>query len=481
MLFNSLEFGIFFSTVFVLYFSIPKKYRWVLVLFSSYFFYMSWKAEYAVLIAGSTLVAYVTALGMAGEKRRAVRRALLSVSILFNLGVLFFFKYANFFSESVQSLLQSVNVFTALPELEVLLPVGISFYTFQTLAYSIDVYRGEREPERHLGHLALYVSFFPQLVAGPIERAGHLLPQLKALGGFDYDRVVSGLRLMLWGLFKKMFIADRLGVYVDQVFAEPGRHTGLTVAVALYFFAFQIYCDFSGYTDIARGAGRVFGIDLFENFRNPYFAKGIRDFWRRWHITLSLWFRDYVYIPLGGSRHGSGHHAFNLLVVFVVCGLWHGASWTFVVWGIYHGTFIIFETWAGGFLEAVARGLGLARLPRVRSAIAIILTFHVTCLGWLLFRAASFDDVGVLLSNLTVLGDGRLVIDGGLLAHQMVIAVASIGLVVVIDALKESGVGLERLTVTPIWVRWPAYFAAVFAILMMPGGEGVKAFIYFQF
>jgi alginate O-acetyltransferase complex protein AlgI len=481
MLFNSLEFGIFFSTVFVLYFSLPSKYRWVFLLFSSYFFYMSWKAEYAVLIAGSTLVAYVTALGMAKEKNRAVRRALLSVSILFNIGVLIFFKYANFFSSSVQSLLQSVNVFTALPELEVLLPVGISFYTFQTLAYSIDVYRGEREPERHLGHLALYVSFFPQLVAGPIERASHLLPQLKVLGGFDYDRVVSGLRLMLWGLFKKMFIADRLGVYVDQVFAEPGRHTGMTVAVALYFFAFQIYCDFSGYTDIARGAGRVFGINLLENFRNPYFAKGIKDFWRRWHITLSLWFRDYVYIPLGGSRQGTGHHAFNLLVVFVVCGLWHGASWTFVAWGIYHGTFIIFETWAVGFLEAVSRGFGLASLPRVRSAIAIIVTFHVTCLGWLLFRAASFDDVGVLLRNLTVLGNGRLVIDGGLLAHQMVIAVASIGLVVVVDALKESGMRLERLALSPIWVRWPAYFAAIFVILLMPGGEGVKAFIYFQF
>ena len=204
MLFNSPEFGIFFTVIFVLYFSIPNKYRWALLLLFSYFFYMSWKAEYAVLIAGSSLVAYVTALAMAGEKSRTIRRALLSVSIFFNLGVLFFFKYANFFSESVQSLLRSVNVFAALPELEVLLPVGISFYTFQTLAYSIDAYRGEREPERHLGHLALYVSFFPQLVAGPIERAGHLLPQLKALGGFDYDRVVSGLRLMLWGLLVKL-------------------------------------------------------------------------------------------------------------------------------------------------------------------------------------------------------------------------------------------------------------------------------------
>ena len=302
MLFNSLQFLAFFPVVVAVYFAMPKRLRWAFLLAASYYFYMCWKPEYVLLIWASTAVDYIAGLQMSKAINKSSRRAWLALSLSTNLGILFSFKYWNFFSENVRDLLGRMDVTAGIPEFDLLLPVGISFYTFQTLSYSVDVYRGRLEPERHLGRFALYVAFFPQLVAGPIERASRLLPQFWQDIDFDYDRMGSGLRQMTWGMFKKVVVADRLAIYVDSVYSDPSAHQGLPVVAATYFFAFQIYCDFSGYSDIAIGAARVLGFDLMENFKRPYFARSVSDFWRRWHISLSTWFRDYVYIPLGGSR-----------------------------------------------------------------------------------------------------------------------------------------------------------------------------------
>ncbi|MCB0064655.1 MAG: MBOAT family protein, partial [Caldilineaceae bacterium] len=340
MLFNSLQFIIFFPAVVTIYFLLPHRYRWLLLLAASYYFYAAWQIEYTLLIFISTAVDYAMAHLMAQSEKLWHRRAYLGVSLLVNLGLLFGFKYFNFFNESVRATLNLFNIFYNVPAFQVLLPVGISFYTFQTLSYTIDVYRGKLAPERHFGRFALYVAFFPQLVAGPIERATHLLPQFHQPMTFNQTRIASGLRLLLWGMFKKVVIADRLALYVNQVYDHPGDHGALTLLIASYFFAFQIYCDFSGYSDIAIGAARVMGFDLMENFRQPYMARSIAGFWRRWHISLSTWFRDYLYIPLGGNRVARWRWYSNLFLVFLVSGLWHGAAWHFVIWGALHGLLV---------------------------------------------------------------------------------------------------------------------------------------------
>ena len=336
MLFHSFAYFTFFPCVVALYFAIPPRHRWALLLAASYYFYAAWKPEYLLLIVASTLVDYLVGLGLGRHREPRVRRWLLAASLILNLGLLGVFKYADFFGQSLAGLARALGGGRNIPALNLLLPVGISFYTFQTLSYTIDVYRGEREPERHLGRFALYVSFFPQLVAGPIERSTHLLPELRAARPFDLDRVLSGLLLFAWGLFKKLVIADRAAAFVDAVYADPERFQGPTIIVATYLFAFQIYADFSGYSDMAVGSARVMGIELMENFDRPYAARSITDFWRRWHISLSTWFRDYLYIPLGGNRVVPRRRLFNVLVVFVLSGLWHGASWTFVAWKAYH-------------------------------------------------------------------------------------------------------------------------------------------------
>jgi D-alanyl-lipoteichoic acid acyltransferase DltB (MBOAT superfamily) len=341
MLFNSIQFLIFFPVIATIYFLLPHRYRWLLLLVGSYYFYMSWKPEYIILILASTLIDYSVGLKLGSESRPAIRRRWLLLSLVTNLGLLFSFKYFNFFNDSFRQLFQMANLSYPVPALNVLLPVGISFYTFQTLSYTIDVYRGKIQPERHLGVFALFVSFFPQLVAGPIERSGNLLPQFYQKTAVDYERIISGLQRMTWGFFKKVVIADRLALLVNTVYNHPTEFSGMPLIIATYAFGFQIYCDFSAYSDIAIGAARVMGFDLMENFRQPYYARSIPEFWRRWHISLSTWFRDYVYLPLGGNRVKLPHWVFNILVVFVVSGLWHGANWTFVIWGALHGIFMV--------------------------------------------------------------------------------------------------------------------------------------------
>jgi D-alanyl-lipoteichoic acid acyltransferase DltB (MBOAT superfamily) len=421
MLFNSLHFALFFPVVVALFFATPRQYRWMLLLAASYYFYASWKVAYLGLILVSTLVDYVAGIQMEKQNSREDKRPFLLLSLCVNLGILFTFKYFNFFIGSVEATLASLGLMWEGPVLDVLLPVGISFYTFQTLAYTIDVYRGQQEPEHHLGRFALYVSFFPQLVAGPIERSQRLLPQFWNPKEFEYQRVVDGLKLMLWGFFKKLVIADRLALYVNEVYSAPEMHSGEAALVATYFFAFQIYCDFSGYSDIAIGAAQIMGYDLMENFRRPYHAKSINEFWHRWHISLSSWFRDYLYIPLGGNRVSEGRWYFNLFTVFVISGLWHGAAWTFVVWGALHGGYLILGVVTQDFrdafwkrLESVAerqlekyKAAGVAALPSlstVRKYTSVLVTFHLVLLGWVFFRANTIGEAFLVLRKMMNIG-----------------------------------------------------------------------------
>lgn len=330
MLFNSVGYAVFFALVFIIYWSVPNKYRYILLLVCSYYFYMSWNIKYVVLILLTTIVSYISALLM---ERYQFKKYILALNCLICLGVLFIFKYFNFFFESLNKLFSITGINRQPISLSLLLPVGISFFTFQTMSYVIDVYRGQIKAERNFCIYATFVSFFPQLVAGPIERPENLLPQFHSDKRFCYEKSVYGCRLIVWGLFKKIAVADIAARYVDSVYQSLDIYQGLPLILAVFLFSVQIYCDFSGYSDIARGSAALLGIDLIENFKSPYFSVSIKEYWRRWHISLSTWFRDYVYIPLGGSRCSGVKRSVNLLITFLASGLWHGANWTFFIWG----------------------------------------------------------------------------------------------------------------------------------------------------
>lgn len=500
MLFNSFEFALFLPVVVAVYFLTPGRYRWVWLLGASYYFYAAWKAEYLILIIVSTLVDYWLGIRMGEYEEKRSRRPYLWLSIGMNLGLLFAFKYFNFFNESVRSAFDAVNIFYGVPMFDVLLPVGISFYTFQTLSYSVDVYRGDRAPERHLGIFALYVSFFPQLVAGPIERSTHLLPQFHRTHSFEWRRLVAGLQLMLWGFFMKIVVADRLAIYVNEVYNNPELYTGMPVILATYFFAFQIFCDFAGYSLIAIGTARILGFDLMENFRRPYFAKSIGEFWRRWHISLSTWFRDYLYIPIGGNRVIRWRWYYNLIVVFVVSGLWHGAAWTFVVWGGLHGAYLVagaltqdwrrrvwtaIESLTAAFPQAegvyVAGWTGFS-LVSLRKFIAVGLTFHLVLLSWVFFRANSLSDAFLLLERMvTFSGAGaRSPVVAGLEFFDVLLSLFVVGLLLTFELLERRETLWRQLERSPRWFRWGVYQAILITIMVL-GVFSEQQFIYFQF
>ena len=490
MLFNSVEFLIFFPIVVTAYFLCPQRYRWALLLTASYLFYAAWRMEYALLLLLSTVVDYIAARLMGQQTERAGRGKYLALSLVVNLGLLFTFKYFNFFNESARGLFGLFNIDYQFAGLDVLLPVGISFYTFQSLSYIFDVYRGALKPETHFGIFALYVSFFPQLVAGPIERATHMLPQFYAHHLFNEGRVNSGLRLILWGLFKKVVIADRLAVYVNQVYNQPTDYTGWPLLLATYFFAFQIYCDFSGYSDIAVGAARVMGFDLMENFRQPYVAHSVAGFWRRWHISLSTWFRDYIYIPLGGNRVSTGRWYMNLALVFLVSGLWHGARWTFVIWGALHALYVLAEIWLGGVGVWGARRLGRPAHQLLPDWLKIVITFHLVLFSWIFFRANSLGDALLILQRIPQLGTTAFTEAifapwqaAGVADVRLAMALA-VGLIVILEGIQwyeRYIANMERtFTNNPGWLRWLAYVAMAIAIANL-GAAIETPFIYFQF
>jgi alginate O-acetyltransferase complex protein AlgI len=481
MLFNSVEFLIFFPLVVFLYFLVPLRLRIPLLVGASYYFYMSWRPEYIILIIVSTLIDFYVGRKIGNENNGHSRKIYLLFSLATNLGILFFFKYSIFFNDSIRSLLYFVNINYTPTEFNLLLPVGISFYTFQTLSYTINVYRRVQKPEHNIIKFALYVSFFPQLVAGPIERSDRLLPQFDIKQSIDYYRITDGLKLMAWGFFKKLVIADRLAAIVNNVYGDPTSFSGIPLLLATYFFAFQIYCDFSGYSDIAIGAARIMGYDLMENFRQPYFAKSIADFWRRWHISLSTWFRDYVYIPLGGNRLGDGRMFFNLLVVFVVSGLWHGANWTFIVWGAIHGLLMIGSIGGAKLTNQFSPNRLAGRTSTIISGIKIFATFHLVLLSWVFFRANTMSDAVYIIRNIFTgfeIAGGYGLNFGG--SYEIVITTVALSVLLLVDFLREKGISSNFIGSRPVVLRWALYYVLLISILLF-GEFGISEFIYFQF
>jgi len=479
MLFNSLAFGLFFPLVVVLYFWLPVQKRWPLLLAASYYFYMCWKLEYVLLILASTLIDYVASLRIHASPSAGGRKRWLGLSLAANLGMLVGFKYLNFLSDSLEALLD----FWRLPfeglAFQVLLPVGISFYTFQTISYTIDVYRGKIEPERHFGRFAVYVSFFPQLVAGPIERAGQLLPQFLEEHRFDYARAVSGLRLMLWGFVKKVLIADNLAEYVNVVYENPGHFDGFVILTATFFFAFQVYCDFSGYADIAVGSARVLGYRLSDNFERPYLSRSMAEFWRRWHISLSTWFKDYLYLPMGGSRVARWRFYFNMATVFMVSGLWHGASWNFVVFGLLNGLYLVLGHASLPARERLAALLGLDRLPLVRRAWQTLWTFCLFSFALIFFRSTSTADALTLVARLPLL-DWAPPNIGFFGREELAINFLLVAFLLWTHWLERRGPLDQLVGQLRPWTRKGVYLLAAMALLLY-GNFGLKAFIYFQF
>jgi alginate O-acetyltransferase complex protein AlgI len=480
MLFNSIQFLIFFTGIVFLFFSLPNRFRWVLLLLGSYYFYMCWKVEYIFLILLSTMVDYIAGLVIGNSKRKLVRRLFFAFSLITNLGILFSFKYWNFFGESVNAVAQSFNIFYSFPTLQVLLPVGISFYTFQTLSYTIDVYKGKKTPEKHLGIFALYVAFFPQLVAGPIERSTRLLPQFHRETRIEPQRFASGLRLMAWGFFKKLVIADRLAPYVDIVYNNPGDFYGLPFWIATFFFAFQIYCDFSGYSDIAIGAARILGYDLMTNFKRPYFASDISDFWKRWHISLSTWFRDYVYIPLGGNRVGKRRWYINLLITFLVSGLWHGAAWTFVIWGALHGFYLVMSILTVRIRGWLVQTSGLAKFPNVHRVYKALFTSVLAIYAWVFFRADGLDTALTITERLFDFSTGWSI--AGMVQNNTDFIIAWFAILTLIGVdliveLIEKNQAVRRFVLP---TRWVGYTMLIISILLFGVFSG-QDFIYFQF
>ena len=474
MLFNSLHFLAFFPIVVVLYYTLPARFKWVLLLVASYYFYMSWKAVYILLIVLSTFTDYFIALAIDKTTEKLKRKLYLWVSLVVNLGLLVYFKYFNFFIDSINETAHIAGASWEIPLINIILPVGISFYTFQTLSYTLEVYYGRMQPERNFGRFALYVSFFPQLVAGPIERPQNLLPQLNSLPSINYERITSGLRLMLWGMFKKIVIADRLASFTNEVFNHPTEYHGLSVAIAAFFFTFQIYCDFSGYSDIAIGTARVLGVDLMKNFNTPYFAKSIKEFWSRWHISLSTWFRDYVYIPLGGNRTSVPRWVYNLFITFMISGIWHGANWTFVIWGFIHGVFIS--------VEALISRYKLIKF-KPPAILANLFTFFVVYIAWIFFRANNVGDAFTILKNLTIWDSKYLTEITGMKLRELFDVLLPIPLIVLL-LTAERVYQLDKfrnLFFTNKALRVSTYIAIILLIAFFGAFRNKSDFIYFQF
>jgi alginate O-acetyltransferase complex protein AlgI len=488
MLFNSLHFLVFFPVVVGLYFGLPARWRAPLLLASSYYFYLSWKPVYGLLLAATTLLDYYSGVRMSRLATPAQRRPWLYLSLASNLGTLFIFKYFNFFSDTAVAVAAALHLPLAAPTLALALPVGVSFYTFQSVAYIVDVYQGKLPAEQHLGRFALFVAFWPQLVAGPIERGGQMLPQLRQPHRFDYGRVASGLRLMAWGMFKKVVIADRLALLANPVFDHPQRFAGLPLLLAVLAFTGQIYADFSGYTDLARGAARVLGYNLVLNFRQPYLATSVGDFWRRWHMSLSGWFRDYVYIPLGGSRAGKFRTQLNVLIVFFLSGLWHGASWTFVLWGALHGFYLVAESLTSSARATLGQRLGLPARPRLQQALGTAFTLALVAYAWIFFRANTLPDAFYIATHLFS-GWGHLPTAqlpaalAGLGRHfvaELLVALGAVALLATVDYRAERGSLAAWLAGWPAAGRWASYAGLLLALLYF-GIFGSSQFIYFQF
>ncbi|MFA5039023.1 MAG: MBOAT family O-acyltransferase [Candidatus Omnitrophota bacterium] len=494
MLFNSLSFLIFFPVVTTLYFLLPHKRRWPLLLSASCFFYMCFIPQYIFILAITITIDYFAALLIEKAEGQEKKRHYLVASIISTCLVLFVFKYFNFFNANFAKIAALFGLHYPIGLIHLILPIGLSFHTFQSLSYVIEVYRGRQRAESHFGIYSLYVMFYPQLVAGPIERPQNLLHQFYEKHCFDYTRVTNGLKLMAWGMFKKVVIADRLAVLVNQVYDNPTAQPGLILMMATVFFAFQIYCDFSGYSDIAIGSAQVMGFKLMNNFNLPYLSQSISEFWQRWHISLSTWFRDYLYIPLGGSRCSRGRWQFNLMVTFLVSGLWHGANWTYVLWGALNGFYLLFGVWTANARAIIRRKIRLNVSGVLMRCCRTIVTFSLICFSWIFFRAKDvgegfyivrhlFEGIPALLRKVllthSLSGLGQLSAlpnDRGYYLTSFLVVLA----LIIIQIFKGNGSLRDILSRRPLAVRWVFYYALVGCIFLF-GVFNNTEFIYFQF
>ncbi|MBO5241602.1 MAG: MBOAT family protein [Lachnospiraceae bacterium] len=494
MVFNSVDFLLFFPIVLFVYFLIPKKVRYVWLLIVSYYFYMSWNPKYAVLIALSTVITYLTGLGIGKAKDKKIKNWMIAGSFVSNLGILFFFKYFDFALLNVNRVLGSVGIQALEKTFDVMLPIGISFYTFQALGYTMDVYRGEMRPEKNIFRYALFVSFFPLIAAGPIERSKNLLKQMQSVHTFriwNYENITGGAALMLWGYFMKMVIADRLAIFVDSVFGNYGACASEALVLAAVFFAFQLYCDFGSYSLIAMGCAKIMGFSVMENFNTPYFALSVKEFWRRWHISLSSWFRDYLYIPLGGNRKGRVRKYINLMITFLISGLWHGASFSFVAWGGLHGLYQIIGEGLRPARERVAKACHINTESLLHKLVKGLITFALVDFAWIFFRCSSLTESVAYIKRMLTAADYAAPAEGalftlGLSRLEFVVAIAGLVILLLVDLIRyRKGMQLyEYLNTKWLWLRWSVYiFLAVSIFLFGIYGPGYNAaeFIYFQF
>jgi len=488
MLFNSLEFAIFFPVVTVLFFLLPHRYRWFLLLMASCFFYMFFKPVYIFILIFTIIIDYFAGIWIAREPDRKKKKLLLLLSIAANVGVLAVFKYYNFIANNLNALLPWVRGGEGIPLLNILLPIGLSFHTFQAMSYTIEIYRGHQQPEKHFGIYALYVMFYPQLVAGPIERPQNIIHQFHEEKKMNYGNIRSGLILIAWGLFKKVVIADRLALFVNHVYANPHDYKGLPLILATLFFAFQIFCDFSGYSDIAIGSARCMGFVLMRNFDRPYMSQSVGEFWRRWHISLSTWFRDYVYIPLGGSKVSKWRWYLNIMIVFVLSGIWHGANWTFAVWGVLHGFFLVFEQVIGRYSKRKNRTNNLFKAIFNRAYVLALVT-----IAWVFFRANNISTAFYIVRNFFtgVPGQIRQIIHNenflrlkllymNQSAADFCVAVISLCVMAIVHFSQKEKDFDQWLSLKPSYVRWPIYYGLVLTFICL-GIFDKSGFIYFQF
>ena len=498
MLFNSIDFLIFLPIVLAIYYIIPMKYKHIWLLISSYYFYMCWNAKYVLLIFVSTVITYLSGILIDKVEKTwpdvndigKYKKLILALSFVSNLGILFYFKYINFTLDIVTRILSKVNISMNVPVFDVILPVGISFYTFQALSYSVDVYRGEVAPEHDFFRYALFVSFFPQLVAGPIERSKNLLTQLREPRKFDFGYAFDGILLMLWGFFLKIVLADRIAIFVDTVYGDCEHYQGIYLIVATVLFAVQIYCDFSGYSSIAMGTAKLLGIELMDNFNAPYLSTSVADFWRRWHISLTSWFKDYLYIPLGGSKKGILRKYLNKMIVFMLSGLWHGAQLTFVVWGAINGLYQVIGEVLMPIREKVSDALGVNRDSEGFCVLRAIVTFTMIDFSWIFFRADSLGRAVYIIKsifnaeNIWTLFDGSLY-NCGLDEKNFRFMLIAVIVLLVADFLKRKGIMVREIILRQDgYIKCLVVSLSILLIMVFgkygPAYDAVN-FIYFQF
>lgn len=493
MLFNSIEFLLFFLTVIGLYYFLPLRPRILMLLIASCYFYMAFIPVYILILFFTIIIDYYAGIlieNSAGKKRKV----LLVLSLVSNIGILCYFKYFNFLNDNLSTLLQSLDIKNDIPNLSILLPIGLSFHTFQAMSYTIEVYRGNQKSERNFINYSLYVMFFPQLVAGPIERPQNILNQFKIKKYFNYQNMADGLKLMAWGFFKKIVVADRLSEMVDYVYNNPTNYTGIPLIISTLFFSIQIYCDFSGYSDIALGSARMMGFDLMKNFDRPYASKSIPEFWRRWHISLSTWFKDYLYIPLGGNKVIVWRKYYNILIVFLISGLWHGASWNFIIWGGVHGVLLIIYSLLAKFNKEGEQTKTSPLIINIKNGISIMTVFILTSFAWIFFRATTFKDAkfiiqhffGGMQSQLKLLSSGNensitSLLYLGTNGLNFLIALLSIFFLFSIEYLQSKYFVKQKISESHPLLRYSSYSIMILIILYFGVFNKNIQFIYFQF